>query len=187
MHRLLWGVVGLLSLALSRESQSVEKAAYSVEGAIHLIHIDGTGATTLLHDTAVNHWPIWSPDGRKLAFASDRLLESDPPDRGDRIYTMDFEGNQITHVSSTVLRNPKESHSRPTWSPDGGKIAFGVYYYEWRVGIFELLWVVDLATQEGYEVTHRPSFTPAWSPDGTQIAFQGLGGNNYDIFYHTGR
>ena len=60
--------------------------------------------------------PNWSPDGSRIAFASNR----DNPDVGIyEIYTMDTNGNNATR-----LTNNGANDYAPSWSPDGNKIAF---------------------------------------------------------------
>lgn len=61
---------------------------------------------------ALNVEPAVSPDGKKIAFSSDR---SGKP----MIYTMDVDGSNINRITFAGVFN-----SSPAWSPDGKKIAF---------------------------------------------------------------
>ncbi|MFB6368602.1 MAG: TolB family protein, partial [Gemmatimonadota bacterium] len=56
----------------------------------------------------------------------------------------------------------------PTWSPEGGRIAFAAN----QGGLLDL-WVVDLASGELRRLTDDPfaELHPDWSPDGRRIAF----------------
>ena len=56
--------------------------------------------------------PAWSPDGRKIAFVSDRNGNSE-------VYVMNANGKGQRNLT----RNPAFD-ADPAWSPDGGKIAF---------------------------------------------------------------
>src|SRR6185436_11226570 len=56
--------------------------------------------------------PAWSPDGRKLAFVSER-------DGNAEIYVMNADGS----AQENLTRQPAND-SHPAWSPDGRKIAF---------------------------------------------------------------
>jgi Tol biopolymer transport system component len=58
--------------------------------------------------------PVWSPDGTKIAFISNR-------DYLFSLYVMNADGNNARLVTDKLLE-PWE----PAWSPDGGKIAFSV-------------------------------------------------------------
>ena len=59
-----------------------------------------------------DEYPSWSPDGTKIAFASDR-------DGNYEIYVMNADG---TH--QTRLTNNAAYDMSPAWSPDGTRIAF---------------------------------------------------------------
>ena len=66
------------------------------------------------------HSPSWSPDGRRIAFASTR----DDPDPNDnfiysKIYVMNADGSGQTRLTYT---SPFDY--APSWSPDGRRIAF---------------------------------------------------------------
>jgi Tol biopolymer transport system component len=57
-------------------------------------------------------WPAWSPDGRKIAFMSDR-------DGNREIYVMNADGTGLTR-----LTNDDVDDENPSWSPDGNQVAF---------------------------------------------------------------
>ncbi len=69
--------------------------------------------------------PRWSPDGRRLAFLSDRAPAVRPAgaEEGDpakpQIWTLDLAGGEARQV--TALKN---GAADPAWSPDGRRIAF---------------------------------------------------------------
>jgi dipeptidyl aminopeptidase/acylaminoacyl peptidase len=75
-------------------------------------------------DDANSVRPTWSPDGRQIAFASDRLAGQYD------IYVMDLELTETgTLVPSgltpvNITNNGVANDNDPTWSPDGGDIAF---------------------------------------------------------------
>ena len=82
---------------------------------IVLLDEDGGGRQTILHNGASNQDPVWSPDGSKIAFASDM-----PGGRGYfDIYVMNADGSDVTSVARS-----RADERRPAWSPDGSKIAF---------------------------------------------------------------
>jgi Tol biopolymer transport system component len=81
---------------------------------IYVMNADGTGQRNLTRNPAYGFYSsaAWSPDGRKMAFVSDR-------DGNGEIYVMNADGS----AQRRLTRNPA-SDGPPAWSPDGRKIAF---------------------------------------------------------------
>ena len=97
--------------------------------------------------------PVWSPDGRRIAFLSRR-------DGGKEVYVMSADGSGQRRLTGDA-RFP----AAPAWSPNGRQIAFegGPYALS---GVY----VVN-ADGSGQRRLARNGSTPAWSPDGRTIAF----------------
>jgi Tol biopolymer transport system component len=111
----------------------------------------------LTNHPAQDYSPAWSPDGSKIAFASDR-------DGAPELYVVNADGSGVTRITQNV-----GFVGRPAWSPDGGTIAFDC---EVETGNRDLC----AASAAGTGVTRLTSdpaadLGPAWSPDGTRIAF----------------
>lgn len=103
---------------------------------------------------ALDAYPSWSPDGRALAYASDRggrfeIFLRDLALGGDRL----------------ALTSDGQHNVQPAWSPDGSTIA---YHSSGRGGI----WLVPRTGGAPRQVATFGS-RPSWSPDGRQLAFQG--------------
>ena len=96
----------------------------------------------------------------QIAFTSTR-------DGNREIYVMDADGN-----NQIRLTNHPEKDMQPSWSPDGGRIAFTSN----RNGGNYQIYVMD---SNGKNVRRLTSgvydINPAWSPDGQRIAFDGFG------------
>jgi dipeptidyl aminopeptidase/acylaminoacyl peptidase len=122
--------------------------------------------------------PAWSPDGRRLAFTSDRTDKR-------QIYLIDPRGGDGEPL--TTLEDGVGSFA---WSPDGKSIAYtvtepkssAIKEREKKYGEFRIveqdyrmshLFVLDVATRASRQLTNG-AFTVGsfrWSPDSTMIAF----------------
>ena len=125
-------------------------------GDIVIVDADGTNARRVT-DTGTDTHPVWSPDGRRLAFArSDNGLMN--------VFVVDIDGTHLKQVTTSGAMTP-------TWSPDGTRIA----YHDMPGGIPDggHIFAMDADGGDATELTHGVEETqPAWSPDGTRIAFQ---------------
>jgi TolB protein len=83
---------------------------------IYTINTDGTDLARLTHGTANNGDPVWSPDGSRMTFGSDR-------EGGNRlnIFAMNADGSNVQQL--THFEPPYESGDT-NWSSDGRKITF---------------------------------------------------------------
>ncbi len=95
------------------------------EMQIYSIDADGQGERRLTRPPGQNVIPVWSPDGRRIAFVKRQGKDS-------QIYVMNADG------SAAMRLTPSGVHLLPAWSPDGRRIAF----ISSRAGDLAL-WVMD--------------------------------------------
>ena len=164
---------------------------------IFVANADGTSVTRVTSDGWAKE-PVWSPDGKKIAFVGGGDDSKDPR---TGIFVVNPDGTGQRRVSAAEGRSP-------VWSPDGRRIAFTAGGSVYAVGVdgtglqrlsndvdggAGVAWSPDgkrIAYSDGAELSHvvladsttgvvtlrsSASFERirglAWSPDGTAIAF----------------
>lgn len=142
------------------------KIAYTVwqddkNTEIYLMNPDGSNQRRLTHHPARDGGPTFSPDGKKIAFLSDR----DNPERFPQynLYMMNADGTDVLKLTDDF----SVSNSKPSWSPDGRWIAFT------RGDLRSDIYRINVDGANLQNLTNHPTFdaSPTWSPDGRQIAF----------------
>lgn len=128
---------------------------------------NGTDPLRLTEGTSEDTWPAWSPDGRQLAFISNR-------DGNRDVWVMSADATRLENITNS----PAEEWT-PAWAPDGMDIAFASN----RDGDWELY----VAKPDGSQVRRLTrnaalDYAPAWSPDGGQLAFVSERDGNSEIY-----
>jgi Tol biopolymer transport system component len=91
---------------------------------IYVMNLDGTEQKPLTTGDKPNYEAVWSPDGTKIAFVSQRdeqnIAQCTETDScNSEIYVMDADGSHQMR-----LTNHPAPDRNPIWSPDGKSIAF---------------------------------------------------------------
>lgn len=134
---------------------------------IFAISADGSSVVNLTQSPAAEAAVCWSPDGTRLAFASDR-------DGNEELYTIGVDGSGLMRLTEDPGRD-----GAPVWSPDGSRLLF----ISNRDGNWE---VYSLAADGSGEtrLTNDPGtdLNAAWSPGGDLIAFTSDRSGAADIY-----
>ncbi len=142
-----------MALALSPDRSRI---AIDLQGVLFTLPVGGGRATRLTDNSFDARQPTWSPDGRRIAFQSNR-------DGHWRIWVVDADGSNPRALTSGV-----NEEREPSWAPDGRRIAFTSD----RSGKFDV-WELDLHSGALARRTSTPggNSRPTWSPDGREIAY----------------
>ncbi len=163
---------------------------------LYLAHIDGGEPIRLTSDRWDDKFPTVSPDGRYIAFASDRPIsenidvdideaqgqmasgkvEYGYPYGSYNIFILDLVADTIAPLTSDG-----EGNDQPAWFQSGDRIA----YTSERNGIRNI-WIAE----RGDSIVHRPytdllsgAFSPTWDPDGEKLVFSGFYEGGFDLYY----
>jgi Tol biopolymer transport system component/predicted Ser/Thr protein kinase len=150
---------------------AVELWDSSVSSGIWTVDLARSVPTKLTFARGYNYAPIWSPDGRRIAFTSDR-------DGGESIYVKLSSGSGGTEKMPTekaLFQQPSD------WAPGGRYLVYEALFpnTNWD------LWVLDLA-EGGKSRPFLNSPYSEWdgvvSPDGNWIAYRSDETGSWEIF-----
>jgi serine/threonine-protein kinase len=130
------------------------------DAIVSIQDLSGTSAMRRLTFVGQNRFPIWSPDGQRIAFQSDR--------EGDLgIFSQRADGNGPTERLTTAEKG--DAHIPESWSPDGARVSFSLV----KAPTFSL-WTVAIADKKATPyggVESREPIGSVFSPDGRWIAY----------------
>jgi len=92
------------------------------DSEIFVMNRDGTDPVNVTNNPSFEGYPAWSPDGSKVAFASNRAGKT----RGNfHLYIMSADGSDVVRI---LENDAMVEDARPQWSPDGSRILFNRQY-----------------------------------------------------------
>ena len=138
----------------------VQRAAHQARALVAVNPFNGEPAHRVTISRGVQDaLPSFSPDGRRIAFTSNRLGHPE-------VYIVDADGTNVELLTSTGFGD-QLYRSNPDWSPDGRRVAFQSQIN----GVFQVMTInvrdhsVQALTSEGRNED------PSWAPDGRHIVF----------------
>ncbi len=144
-----------------------KRIAFDMLGDIYDLPIEGGEARALASGMAWDMQPRYSPDGKWIAFTSDRT-------GGDNLWIMDANGGSARQISKESFR----LLNNPVWHPSGRYLAGRKHFTTRRsLGTGEI-WLYNLDGGDGVLLVKRPSDEfqkelgePAFSPDGKYLYY----------------
>jgi TolB protein len=130
---------------------------------LYVMNADGSGQRRLTRNPARDGGPVWSPDGRRIAFT--RQFRNGRAE----VYVMNADGS-----GQRSLTPARSASFWPAWSPYGRRIAFARWGPSARP---DGIYVMDADGSDQRRLTQRGT-NPAWSPDGQTIAFERSNGRS---------
>lgn len=112
--------------------------------------------------------PTFSPDGRRIAFVSNK-------DGTARIYTI----GAVDAGGLTLISKRNRDNTSPVWSPDGQMLA----YCAQTNGVRQI-WVYDFLTRQETQLTDGPVHkeNPTWAPDSVHVMFNSATESNAELY-----
>lgn len=150
-------IVGARSLSLNADGT---KLAFVYRGDVWVVDSKGGKASAVTTHVAMDDSPVWSPDGKWIAFSSDR-------NGGTDIYVVAAEGGRPQQLTFIGGLAPGD------WSPDGTRIVVDTTLDKRYNGLYE----IEVATGRIHEVLidMRSLNHPKYSADGRSIIYERMG------------
>lgn len=146
------------------------------------VKITGKAIITDKNAGHMNVSPVISPDGKYVAFISEKELFTTD------LYLADAENGKILKKLTSTIRNDEIDafnyiESAGSWSPDNKKFAYVVF----SKGRNKLI-IIDVKRSKIIEELSIPGIkafaNPSWSPDGKKIVFSGTLNGKSDLFIY---
>jgi TolB protein len=118
--------------------------------------------------------PSFSPDGRRLVYAEDRVVQMAGVSAAQIVPLIVIRDR--AHGSVRAITAGQQLDEMPKWSPAGGRIAFvrTTIPLGRQIGPPEEIWTIETDGRAARQLTHNSvsDTAPAWSPTGRWLVYQ---------------
>ena len=150
-------------------SPSGQRAVFGARGDLFSVPAEDGEVRNLTRSSGVREIePVWSPDGRWIAYYSDRHGEYD-------LYVREQDGSGDER---RITKDGDIWRFSPVWSPDSKKIAYGDKKQRLRYVEVESGKTVDVDRSSANDIT-----TYVWSPDSAWLAYTKVGASQFSSIW----